>query len=212
MKIYGRLETEVEMSNDRTIMFWDVPMGRWLYSDGFVWFARQVLWTAPHNTDTFVLGFILQRIAKFRLKTVVYILYSVYLLYDIYIVEYWIFVWFGSHVLLQHYTQYNFFFFGGLLFRSCSILSTFCMTCTSCGNCVMRMLYFSILSLTSLADGLYVHVCISWMICGVDMSCYIIQVVLYVRCFAIRLQVAPLEGLSHSNCSLGTQIVSIEAH
>ena len=39
------------------------------------------------NTHTFVLGFILRRMAKFRLKTIVYIFYSGYLLYDMYIIE-----------------------------------------------------------------------------------------------------------------------------
>ena len=39
----GKLGTEVEMSNDKTIWFWDLPMGKMIVCDGFVWFGNHVL-------------------------------------------------------------------------------------------------------------------------------------------------------------------------
>ena len=41
--LYVKLGTEVEMSNDKTIRFWDLPMGQMIVCDGFVWFGNHVL-------------------------------------------------------------------------------------------------------------------------------------------------------------------------
>ena len=102
---------------------------------------------------------------------------------------------FSTVFLVVHPSGFNLFRF--------RILSTFCMTCTSCGNCVMRILYCSILSLTS-----------RWYLCAClyyvdDLWCG--YVLLHNTSCAVHRANRKVAGPSHSNCSLGTRIVSIEA-
>ena len=53
--LYVKLGTEVEMSNDKTIRFWDLPMGQMIVCDGFVWFGNHVL------SQHFILLFVVHR-------------------------------------------------------------------------------------------------------------------------------------------------------